>query len=260
MGKFIDLTGRRFEHLTVVRRVDNDGNDVQWLCKCDCKDGREVIVKGKYLRNGDTKSCGCIQKQSQSLNGKNNKRYNSYDLTGEYGIGYTAKGEEFYFDLEDYNKIKDYCWYFERGYVKAHSIDDNKKIVQFHRIVLPDTDRVDHINHHTNDNRKQNLRAVTRSQNAMNMKSNSRNTTGIIGVSWNKLHNKWQVRIKLNTKDALLGYFDDFTEAVKVRINAEQERFGEFAYRPNIKILNYINNGGILEPYNKEQIESILKS
>lgn len=31
---------------------------------------------------------------------------NTYDLSGEYGIGYTTKGEEFWFDLEDYDKIK----------------------------------------------------------------------------------------------------------------------------------------------------------
>lgn len=41
--------------------------------------------------------------------GKKNKRYNRYDLTGEYGIGYTNQGVEFYFDLEDYDKIKEYC-------------------------------------------------------------------------------------------------------------------------------------------------------
>lgn len=257
MGRLIDLTGQKFGHLTVIRRVDNDGDDVQWLCRCDCEERNEVIVKSKYLRNGDTKSCGCLQKQSQSFNGKNNKKYNTYNLSGEYGIGYTLKGEEFYFDLEDYDKIKDYCWRFERGYVKALSVDGSKKIVQFHRIVLPNIERIDHINHCTNDNRKQNLRAATRNQNAMNMKGNSRNVTGITGVSWNNLHGKWQVRIGIDTKDKILGYFDDFTEAVKIRINAEQEYFCEFAYQPNIKILNYINNGGILEPYNKEQIESI---
>ena len=42
---------------------------------------------------------------------------NVYDLSGEYGIGYTLKGEEFYFDLEDYDKIKDYCWHINKKYV-----------------------------------------------------------------------------------------------------------------------------------------------
>ena len=50
------------------------------------------------------------------------KKYNTYDLTGEYGIGYTSKDEEFYFDLEDYDKIKDYCWRITmQGYVRAYS-------------------------------------------------------------------------------------------------------------------------------------------
>ncbi|WP_368488451.1 hypothetical protein [Clostridium sp. BJN0013] len=37
-------------------------------------------------------------------------KYNTYDLTGEYGIGYDAKGNIFYFDLEDYDRIKDFYW------------------------------------------------------------------------------------------------------------------------------------------------------
>ena len=36
---------------------------------------------------------------------------NKYDLSGEYGIGYDSNGQKFYFDLEDYDKIKNYCWY-----------------------------------------------------------------------------------------------------------------------------------------------------
>ena len=40
-----------------------------------------------------------------------NKKSNIYDLSGEYGIGRASNtNQEFYFDLEDYDKIKDYCW------------------------------------------------------------------------------------------------------------------------------------------------------
>lgn len=63
---FIDLTGRRFGKLTVLYHLDyrNKDNRVIWHCLCDC--GREVDVVGKYLKNGDTTSCGCICSRGES--------------------------------------------------------------------------------------------------------------------------------------------------------------------------------------------------
>lgn len=57
--KLIDLTGQRFGRLTVISRIENVGHNTSWLCKCDC--GNEKIVSGNNLRNGSTKSCGCIK-------------------------------------------------------------------------------------------------------------------------------------------------------------------------------------------------------
>ena len=55
-----DLVGKKFNMLTVVARADNDKNGgTAWLCKCDC--GNEVVVSGKHLKNGNTKSCGCLK-------------------------------------------------------------------------------------------------------------------------------------------------------------------------------------------------------
>lgn len=62
MSKLIDLTGQTFNYLTVIKRAQNtkDGR-AQWLCRCKC--GNELIVLGKSLRNGHTKSCGCYKKE-----------------------------------------------------------------------------------------------------------------------------------------------------------------------------------------------------
>ena len=55
----IDITGQRFGRLTVLSRSANDSKGrTYWLCECDC--GVEKSFKTKYLRNGDTKSCGCL--------------------------------------------------------------------------------------------------------------------------------------------------------------------------------------------------------
>lgn len=60
MPKKIDLTGQRFGKLTVIKEsAERKGGRVCWECQCDC--GNVVVVKGLSLKNGDTKSCGCLR-------------------------------------------------------------------------------------------------------------------------------------------------------------------------------------------------------
>ena len=63
MRKFIDLTGQKFGRLTIIKR--NYPNDkfgkINWLCKCEC--GKEKVVVGNNLKNGNSKSCGCLRKE-----------------------------------------------------------------------------------------------------------------------------------------------------------------------------------------------------
>lgn len=55
-------TGNTYGYLTVINRATNTKESrAQWLCKCRC--GNEVIVLGKHLRSGNTKSCGCYQRE-----------------------------------------------------------------------------------------------------------------------------------------------------------------------------------------------------
>ena len=54
---------------------------------------------------------------------------NVYDLSGEYGIGYTLKGEPFWFDLEDYDLIKDYCWHYtQKNKIETTNVETRKEI------------------------------------------------------------------------------------------------------------------------------------
>lgn len=76
MSKFIDLTGKKFNRLTVEKRVENrPGGITYWLCKCDC--GNYTEVKGANLKNGSVKSCGCLRKEThRKTHGmKNSKLY-----------------------------------------------------------------------------------------------------------------------------------------------------------------------------------------
>jgi hypothetical protein len=58
MGATIDLTGKEFGNLTVIRRVISKTTFIFWYCKCAC--GGEAVVAGNNLRGGHTKSCGCL--------------------------------------------------------------------------------------------------------------------------------------------------------------------------------------------------------
>lgn len=78
MGGVIDETGKTYGYLTVIERAENSKEGrARWKCKCKC--GNEVIVLGKALRNGNTKSCGCYQKE-QAI--KSNEARGG-DLTGK---------------------------------------------------------------------------------------------------------------------------------------------------------------------------------
>ena len=69
-----DITGQKFGRLTVVKRAGTKDNQAMWLCRCDC--GNEIIVQGGNLRNGNTKSCGCYQRDmSREVHTRHNGSY-----------------------------------------------------------------------------------------------------------------------------------------------------------------------------------------
>lgn len=64
----IDLVGQRFGRLIVLERVDNDQHrKTRLLCLCNC--GTEVVVRSSSLKNGDTRSCGCLRKETLTKHG-----------------------------------------------------------------------------------------------------------------------------------------------------------------------------------------------
>lgn len=83
--KRIDLTGQRFGRLTVIRYDHAEHDGAHWLCKCDC--GTEKVIAGYLLRNGATKSCGCLKSDaSREALGKARAALNARprkDLTGQ---------------------------------------------------------------------------------------------------------------------------------------------------------------------------------
>ena len=76
---------------------------------------------------------------------------------------------------------------------------------------------IDHKNRIASDNRLDNLRDVSQTDNAQNIGLPKHNKSGHIGVSWIKTHNSWTVYIKVNKKNKWLGYYKCLDEAVAAR-------------------------------------------
>lgn len=225
MSKYDKLIGKQFGDLKVLSFYGhNKRNLILWECQCSC--GNIIYATSTDLTKRGKDSCGCKTKEKQR-NAK--KKYNKYNLTEEFGIGYTNKGEEFYFDLEDYELIKDICWNLHDNYIEGKDIEG--KVVKQHRVIMnaKEGEYVDHINHDTRDNRKCNLRICTNQENCMNRSTPKNNTSGKSGVSWREDMGKWRVRIWKDYKTYTIGHYDTKEEAIKARIDAEKEYFGEFA-------------------------------
>lgn len=128
-------------------------------------------------------------------------------------------------DLEDVKKVKGYKWAYSYGYAR-----NAKKRVLLHRLIIncPDDMVVDHINRNPLDNRKENLRICTQQQNSMNRSVQSNNTSGVVGVTWDKSRNKWMAQIKINQKHKTLGHYENIEDAIEARKQAEILYFGDY--------------------------------
>jgi hypothetical protein len=88
---------------------------------------------------------------------------------------------------------------------------------------------IDHIDHNPANNAISNLRAVSHTANGRNQKFRCTNTSGVIGVGWDKSRGAWQARIRHDNRIVHLGRFKNIEDAAKAREKAEQE----YGYHPN---------------------------
>lgn len=120
-------------------------------------------------------------------------------------------------DNSDYKFLSKHSWTLHnQGYATGRV---EGKVVLMHKLLLGKRDglEIDHINRNKLDNRRENLRFVTRSMNCLNVGLDKANKSGVEGVSWDKRRGKWRATLKLNYKQIYNKSFIRKEEAIKAR-------------------------------------------
>ena len=141
MPAFIDLTGKRFGRLLVVKRNGYKGGKIAWLCKCDC--GNEKAISSACLLKGLSTSCGCFRKEymkqkatKHSMCGTslyavyNNMKRRCYDENSDHYKWYGAENKRVCDEWLGSEGFKHFSkWAMDNGYSEGLQIDriDNNK-------------------------------------------------------------------------------------------------------------------------------------
>lgn len=155
----------------------------------------------------------------------------------------------FYFDLDDLPIVESRRWYVDKnGYLtSSYYYLGQLRIVRFHRIVAraKPGQWVDHRDKNRSNNRKQNLRCCSYSENNRNRGLYSTNTSGVAGIHFDKKRKRWIASITYNSKRIFIGRFCDKEDAIIARLETEVELFGEFAPQWELYTELMRQNGGV---------------
>lgn len=150
-----------------------------------------------------------------------------------------TQGKEALVDDADYTELSRNSWcYSNTGYAqRGYKVSGKCKTVLMHRQLLnaPRGIEIDHINGNRLDNRRSNLRFVTRGENSFNQRKQLRQTTSRYkGVYWHKGDSAWMARIQAKGNYFYLGNFQTEREAALAYNNAAAKYHGEYAYFNNL--------------------------
>lgn len=130
MGAYIDITGKIFNDVEVLSRVENNKhNKAKFKCKCHC--GNEFFCLGSSLKSGNTKSCGCLSRANRRTHGgTGTKLYyvwhdmirRCYNTNHKNYKRYGYRGIKVCLDWKsDFSNFKE--WSVDNGYKEGLSID-----------------------------------------------------------------------------------------------------------------------------------------
>lgn len=132
-------------------------------------------------------------------------------------------------DAADAHLLGPYRWSLHRPNGRAHrvaKVNGRKAVIFLHRVILGiphgDTRQGDHINRDRLDNRRENLRIVTREQNSQNIPPRTNSTSRFRGVAKISGSNRWRATLRVDGKKVVLGRFATELEAAEAAREARR--------------------------------------
>lgn len=191
----IDLTGNVFGRLTVLGDdgTRNKNSNVLWLCSCEC--GNTTHVRADHLKNGRTKSCGCLNEE------KKHERFKDLSNT---------ETDNFKIIDRAYSKNQRVYW----NCICKHC--GNHVELQSNQIERYSSCGCKH-----NRSTKERMAEISDPESLKTSRPTAKSTTGVRGVYFNKRKKRYQVFINVDKKPKYLGSYASLEEATKIRREAE---------------------------------------
>lgn len=229
---FQDLVGGRFTMLSVEAFAGiNDDRRALWLCRCDC--GNSKIVSGKDLKRGHTKSCGCAKRTWLAEAMRRTARKKAEQLIRQRvdpsGVITLPNGMQAFVDPVNLPIVSAHIWgildngrncYARSGHLLMHVLLMGSR----------EGFQVDHCNGNGLDNRRENLRWATSSQNMANkgiQGSSRQRYKGVIPPRGRYKH--WRACVTKNGVRHSLGPFASQEQAARAYDAKALELFGDYA-------------------------------
>lgn len=211
LSRLKDLAGQRFGMLTVLHRAEKPYPVVYWTCQCDC--GKIIDVAANNLTSGHTSSCGC-------------RRVNKY-IGQKFGM-LTVLEKTTEFVMHGGQKAPLWKCQCDCGNITLVRIDS----------LTSGTTRS--CGCHMEDKIERMHKAAgyvdgTQLSRIRNIPQTTNNSTGVVGVYFDKRSGKYRASLKFKGVLYRLGYFTHLEEAAAARKKAEQLIFGEFLESLNEK-------------------------
>lgn len=205
-----NLTGMTFGRLTVLRSegLNKDGRGI-WLCQCTC--GKEIVVSTNKLTGGHTKSCGCAK-----------KGVNQIDLTGRRFSRLVALHPT---DKRSGNSVIWKCRCDCGKLTDAAATNLTKGITRSCGCLASEV----HSGSISSARKKRELSLIDGTDVKLLLQTpGPRNTSGTVGVSFDKSVGLWKAYIQFKRRVYRLGASTDKNKAISLRKEAEQRIHGKF--------------------------------